>query len=420
MMKMMRMKRKLAAALALCMLTSIGLPAAVCAETYESLEVTIPVSVKTTGTDVPEGLTYQIKIEGVGDPTMPPMPEQPEEENAGQAAGETTAETTGDASGESTAETTEAAAETTTAAAEENTAGGPVEVTLDEEEPPENPSGYEFKITYTEPGTYVYKISQTAGNEKNVTYDKTQYTVTVKVYPSKEKSSNALKLVAVISGENTTNKGAKAAAFSFENKYGRSTVPNPTVPETTRGGGGGGGGSDDGPEETTPSSTEGTKSTEPGSTEPSSSGPETSAPAATDPTTSTEGSTEPATEEPPDKPVYPDLPDIPVNPDGTPDIPPGTEIEVYDPNNPDEPVYRGPYSDDLGLPPGDYEFVMLDENGVPLASGLFTIDDEGVPKATAPRTGDTSILFELFVILMADTVVAAGILVFRVRRRKRS
>jgi hypothetical protein len=173
--------------------------------------------------------------------------------------------------------------------------------------------------------------------------------------------------------------------------------PETTVPQTTGsgGGGGGGGGSDDVPSTTSPSSTEGTKATEP----------------ATDP------ATEPATD--PEKPVYPDLPDVPVNPDGTPDIPEGTPIEIYDPANPDEPVYRGPYSDDINLPPGTYEIVMLDENGVPLASGIFTIDDEGVPRAfKLAATGDysTNIYLLLAIALISGSMVL--ILAMRLRNRQ--
>jgi hypothetical protein len=174
-----------------------------------------------------------------------------------------------------------------------------------------------------------------------------------------------------------------------------STEPT-TVPETTRGGGGGGGGggSDDVPSTTSPSSTEGTKAAEP----------------ATDP------ATEPATD--PEKSVYPDLPDIPVKPDGTPDIPEGTPIEIYDPANPNEPVYRGPYSDNIDLPQGTYEIVMLDENGVPMASGVFTIDDQGVPKAfRLAATGDYSTsIYLLFAIAL---ISGSMILILALRLRKK-
>jgi LPXTG-motif cell wall-anchored protein len=105
-----------------------------------------------------------------------------------------------------------------------------------------------------------------------------------------------------------------------------------------------------------------------------------------------------------------------VNPDGTPNIPEGTPIEIYDPANPNEPVYRGPYSDNIDLPAGNYEIVVLDENGTPLASGIFTIDDEGVARGALPGTGDTSIPFVLLALLMAGAAAGATVLVIRIRK----
>ncbi len=40
----------------------------------------------------------------------------------------------------------------------------------------------EFKIGFTDPGTYVYKISQDKGNDPNISYDTTVYDVTVAVF----------------------------------------------------------------------------------------------------------------------------------------------------------------------------------------------------------------------------------------------
>jgi LPXTG-motif cell wall-anchored protein len=200
-----------------------------------------------------------------------------------------------------------------------------------------------------------------------------------------------------IVGEDESNPGSKAISLLFNNTY-EKPIEETTVPETTRGGGGGGGGGggDDTPKGTDPAPTNPTQATEP----------------ATQPGTNPE--TNPETN--PGKEVYPDLPDVPVNPDGTPDIPEGTPIEIYDPSNPDEPVYRGPYSDSIDLPPGTYEIVVLDENGVPLSSGIFTIDEEGVARGALPSTGDTSIPFVLLALLMAGAAAGAVVLVIRIRK----
>jgi LPXTG-motif cell wall-anchored protein len=178
------------------------------------------------------------------------------------------------------------------------------------------------------------------------------------------------------------------------------TDAEPTVTEKTRSSGGGGGGSDSGGSDSTPSgmtaaSTEETKTIE----------------------QTTEAESEPSEiPEIPEKPFYQELPDIPGNPDGTLDIPEGTEVEIYDLNNPAEPVYRGAYSDDIDLPAGRYEIVMLDDEGVPLASGIFTIDEEGTARGTLPKTGDTSIPFVFLALLMSGAAVSAGVLVIRIRK----
>jgi pilin isopeptide linkage protein/LPXTG-motif cell wall-anchored protein len=348
MMNMIRRKtkRELAGALILSMLASISLPAAACAEEiqYEPCEITIPVSVLTVGTDVPEGMEYQIVIEDIENESAEntPMPQ-----------------------------ITEA-------------------VLKDGAE-------YDFgPIVYTVPGTYLYEISQVAGNHAYVTYDETKYEVVVQVDAAE--IDNRLWLLPQISGLNETKSKAKTRSISFENEYDKptaaeTTAAETTVAETTRGGGGGGGGgSDSTPSGTTAASTEATKATE----------------------QTSESATE--TSEVPEKPVYPELPDVPLKPDGTPDIPEGTEIEIYDLNNPSEPVYRGPYSDDIDLPAGRYEIVMLDDEGVPLASGIFTIDEEGVARGTLPKTGDSSIPFVLLALLLAGSAAGMTILIRKIRQ----
>jgi pilin isopeptide linkage protein len=351
------------------------------------------VSVTTNGTDVPNNLTYEVKIEAVGSAPLPRI----------------------------------------------------TKLELDDE------GEYEFEsITYQSEGTYQYEISQIKGKADYVTYDDTTYLVKVKV---SESEGSSFGLYPVVSGAAETDLSKKVTSLAFVNEYEKpteaekptepeptkaeptepeTTAPEPTkteptepettaaetsaaettaaettkaettaaettvaettTPETTRGGGGGGGGggSDPTPKGTDPAPTSGPKPTEP--------------------------VTEPVTEGVPDKPVYPDLPDIPVNPDGTPNIPEGTPIEIYDPGNPSEPVYRGPYSDDINLPPGNYEIVIFDENGVPLAAGIFTIDDEGVARGALAQTGDTSIPFVLLALLMAGAAAGAVVLVIRIRK----
>lgn len=117
------------------------------------------------------------------------------------------------------------------------------------------------------------------------------------------------------------------------------------VTEATTGGGGGGG---DNPPETTPAET-------------------------TVPEDST-GETPPDETEPPS--------DVPVDPD--------TPIRVVDPDDPDNPIYEGPYDPDIWnrLPPGSYELITIDDEGVPLARFPLTIEDNPIPLA---KTGDASI-----------------------------
>jgi LPXTG-motif cell wall-anchored protein len=176
------------------------------------------------------------------------------------------------------------------------------------------------------------------------------------------------------------------------------TDETPVTENTHSGGGGGGSDSDD--SDSTPS----------GMTA-----------ASTEETTAAEQSAEAESEtseipEIPEKPIYPELPDISGKPDGTPDIPEGTEVEIYDLDNPSEPVYHGSYSDDIDLPAGRYEIVMLNDEGVPLAAGIFTIDEEGVAEGKLPKTGDASIPFVLLSILLAGSAAGSTILIRKIRQ----
>jgi pilin isopeptide linkage protein/LPXTG-motif cell wall-anchored protein len=370
MMKMMRrkIKRKLAVSLILCMLASIGLPAVACADEMQSEN------------------------------------EQSENEPSGAAD-----------SDNSLYEPCQVIIPVSVQTAGTDVPGsfkyqiGITKATDSDAEPP-MPDSEELTlkneetdnfgpITFTAPGTYKYEIFQTAGNNKGVTYDDKKFKITVDIIRSKDrtKAGKLMLRTLEIVGEDESNPGSKAISLLFNNTY-EKPIEETTVPETTRGGGGGGGGGggDDTPKGTDPAPTNPTQATEP----------------ATQPGTNPE--TNPETN--PGKEVYPDLPDVPVNPDGTPDIPEGTPIEIYDPSNPDEPVYRGPYSDSIDLPPGTYEIVVLDENGVPLSSGIFTIDEEGVARGALPSTGDTSIPFVLLALLMAGAAAGAVVLVIRIRK----
>jgi LPXTG-motif cell wall-anchored protein len=187
---------------------------------------------------------------------------------------------------------------------------------------------------------------------------------------------------------------AAPAEINLMNDPDETTDVEPTVTEKTHSGGGGGG-SDSDDSDSTPSGT---------------------IAASTEETTAAEQTTEPVSEtsEIPEKPIYPELPDISGKPDGTPDIPEGSEVEIYDLNSPVEPIYHGSYSDDIDLPAGRYEIVMLDDEGVPLASGIFTIDEEGVARGTLPKTGDSSIPFVLLAILLAGSAAGSTILIRKI------
>lgn len=126
--------------------------------------IALPVSVETTGDDVPEGVTYTFAIEAVDEA---PLPE------------ETTVTATG---------------------------SGIV---------------YFSDIEYTRPGDYVYTITQTAGDQEYMTYDESVYEVTVRVVNDDECGMTAV-VWAIRNGE-----GEKLDEISFTNSYDAPVAPTP-------------------------------------------------------------------------------------------------------------------------------------------------------------------------------------------------
>lgn len=91
----------------------------------------------------------------------------------------------------------------------------------------------EFKIHYTVPGVYHYKITQTAGNAAYTSYDKTVYYVTVSVFYNEKDGSLDYEVAARKNDPNATD---KVDYIEFFNSYSRPghRVPttNPTTPGT--------------------------------------------------------------------------------------------------------------------------------------------------------------------------------------------
>ena len=81
-------------------------------------------------------------------------------------------------------------------------------------------------ITYTAPGDYIYRITQTAGTTKGMTYDSSGYQVTVRVVNA-ENGSLAAEIWAV---KNDSNQ--KVDSISFNNQYDNGQAPavTPTAP----------------------------------------------------------------------------------------------------------------------------------------------------------------------------------------------
>lgn len=99
----------------------------------------------------------------------------------------------------------------------------------------------------------------------------------------------------------------------------------------------------------------------------------------------------------------------------------GAEIQIIDMSG--EELFRG-RADENGqirveLPPGAYNLVILDDEGVPLASTPFTIEDEPVPLArssSVPDAGDHSMPAALLAVIMLGAASGMGILL--VKRKK--
>ena len=122
-----------------------------------SCEVTIPVQIEVSGDKIPDGETYQITMEAVTKDAPMPAQNVQERKNAG------------------------------------NISFGP--------------------MTYTVPGDYQYKISQTAGKTDRFTYDTSTYLVTVRVVNA-ENGTLKSEMWAVKDGSET-----KSGTISFGNHY---------------------------------------------------------------------------------------------------------------------------------------------------------------------------------------------------------
>lgn len=170
-------------------------------------------------------------------------------------------------------------------------------------------------------------------------------------------------------------------------------IVNEKRPSGGNGGGNGGGGKPDNPK------------------------PDTSGPG---PATDTPGEPDapdtPETQQP-DEPE--ELPTIPVEPEENgdisltpPDTPPGTEVIIKRPDE-EEELFRGRTDENgkitLSLEPGDYILTTIDENEVPLANMLFTIEDDPIPLA-AFDVGDHSLPLALLAAILLASITGLGIL----------
>lgn len=81
-------------------------------------------------------------------------------------------------------------------------------------------------ITYTKPGDYVYTVTQQAGDVENVTYDTTNYTVTVRVVNDGEGGLTAEMWVVEEDGTD------KVGEILFHNTYDAPVTPDPTPKPT--------------------------------------------------------------------------------------------------------------------------------------------------------------------------------------------
>lgn len=122
-----------------------------------SCEVSIPVQIEVSGDKIPDGETYQVRMEAVTKDAPMPAQNVQERKNAGSIS------------------------------------FGP--------------------MTYTVPGDYQYKISQTAGKTDRFTYDTSTYLVTVRVVNA-ENGTLKSEMWAVKDGSET-----KSGTISFRNHY---------------------------------------------------------------------------------------------------------------------------------------------------------------------------------------------------------
>lgn len=81
-------------------------------------------------------------------------------------------------------------------------------------------------ISYSRVGVYTYTIYQTAGNNKECTYDNTVYTLTV--YITNAEDGSGLEVTAVLYPD---SEGDKQSGVEFKNVYGTVETKPPVTPE---------------------------------------------------------------------------------------------------------------------------------------------------------------------------------------------
>ena len=122
----------------------------------------------------------------------------------------------------------------------------------------------------------------------------------------------------------------------------------------------------------------------------------------------------------------PEIPTVPAEPDGEggtvviipPEIPPGSDIIITDRDH--NTVFEGKTESDgnvhVNLPPGEYELVTIDEDGVPKAQMTFTILEDEIPLAAlAPDAGDHALPLALLGVILLGAL--AGVVIVLKKRR---